>query len=85
MGEDVADVGDEGEVAGAPEAEEEGEGDRQADDGEGGVGSDDGAAEGWVLGVGALGVGEGCGGEEQQREVGGEGVVLLVGREGEEE
>ncbi len=34
---------------------------------------------------GLLGAGEGCGDEDQEREIGGEGVVLLVGGEGEED
>ena len=38
MGEEVADVGDEGEMAGGPEAVDEGDGDGDAEDGEGGVG-----------------------------------------------
>ena len=38
VGEEVADVGDEGEVARGPEAVGEGDGDGDADDGEGGVG-----------------------------------------------
>ena len=32
-----------------------------------------------------FGAGEGCGDEDQEREIGGEGVVLLVGGEGEED
>ena len=36
-------------------------------------------------GVGGFGAGEGGGEEHQQREIGGEGVVLLVGGEGEED
>ena len=35
--------------------------------------------------VGGFGAGEGGGEEHQEREVGGEGVVLLIGGEGEEE
>ena len=85
VGEEVADVGDEGEVAGGPEAVGEGESDGDAEDGEGGVGEGDPAAGGFVFGVGVFGAGEGGGDEDQEREVGGEGVVLLVGGEGEED
>ena len=49
VGEQIADVGDEGEVAGAPEAEAEGDGDGEAEDGEGGVGDGDPAAGGLVV------------------------------------
>ncbi len=38
-----------------------------------------------VVGEGGFGAGEGGGEEDQEREVGGEGVVLLVGGEGEED
>jgi hypothetical protein len=51
MGEEVADVGDEREVAGGPEAVGEGDGDGEAEDGEGGVGDGDPAAGGAVEGV----------------------------------
>ena len=50
VGEEIADVGDEGEVAGAPEAVGEGDGGGDADDGEGGVGEGDPAAGGCVFG-----------------------------------
>ena len=49
VGEEVADVGDEGDVAGGPEAVGEGEGDGDAEDGEGGVGDGDPAAGGLGL------------------------------------
>ena len=85
VGEEVADVGDEGEVAGGPEAKEERDGDGKADDGEGGVGDGDPAAGGAVFRVGGFGAGEGCGDEDEEWEVGGEGVVLLIGGDGEED
>ena len=59
MGEEVADVGDEGEMARGPEAVGEGDGDGEADDGEGGVGEGDPAAGGFVFGVGCLRRGRG--------------------------
>jgi hypothetical protein len=85
VGEEVADVGNEGEMAGAPEAVGEGDGDADSDDGEGGVGEGDPTAGGVALGEGVFGVGEGCGDEDKDGEVGGEGVVLLVGGDGEED
>ena len=86
MGEEVADVGDEGEVARAPEA----------------VGESVTAMarprtvkaawakviqrrEDLSVGEGVFGAGERGGDEDQEREVGGEGVVLLIGGEGEED
>ena len=49
------------------------------------MGGGDPAAGGIVFGVDVLGVGERGGDEDQEWEVGGEGVVLLVGGEGEED
>ena len=73
-------------MARGPEAVGEGGGDGEADGGEGGVGE----GEGWVRGSrfavrGLLGAGQGGGEEHQEREVRGEGVVLLIGGEGEED
>ena len=47
--------------------------------------TDDPATGGVVFGVEPLGADEGCAEEDQEWEVGGEGVVLLVGGEGEED
>ena len=52
VGEELADVGDEGEVAGGPEAVGEGGGDGEAEEGVGGEGEGEGAAEGGVVGSG---------------------------------
>ena len=60
MGEEFADVGDEGEMAGGPEAVGEGCGDGEAEGGVGGEGEGEGAAEGGVEGV-AFDGGEGRG------------------------
>ena len=82
MGEEFADVWDEGEMARGVEAVGEGRGDGEADSGEGGVGEEQGC---WLFVVGCwltcvlFGAGEGCGEEHQEREVRGEGVVLLIG------
>src|SRR5271156_1064583 len=73
MGEEIADVGDEGEMAGGPEAVGEGERDGDAEGGEGGVGRGDPTTCGTVFGVGVLGTGEGGGDEDQERKVRGEG------------
>ena len=85
MGEEVADVGDEGDVARDPETVGESECDGDAEYGEGRVGDGDPEARGFVFGVDVFGVCECYGDEDQDREVGGEGVVLLVGGEGEED
>ena len=85
MGEEVADVWDEGEMARGVEAVGEGRGNRETDEGECGVGKGDPAARGFRCVVCVFGAGEGCGEEHQEREVGGEGVVLLIGGEREEE
>ena len=85
VGEEVADVWNEGEVAGVPEAVGQGGGDQCSENGEGGVGEADVAAAGFVDRVGLLGAGDGGAGEEEDGEPGREGVVLLVGGEGEEE
>ena len=49
VGEEIADVRHEGDVAGGPEAVGEGEGDGEAEDSEGGVGGGDPAAGGFVF------------------------------------
>src|ERR1700733_3632642 len=85
MGEEVADVGDEGEAAGAPETVGQGDGDGEADDGKGGVADDYPAAGRLVFVVEALGAHEGGAEEDEEWEIGGEGVVLLVGGDGEED
>ena len=65
VGEDIADVGNEGQVAGAPEAVDQRDGNGHAEDGEGGVGDGDPASRGGVEGEGLLGVGEGDGKENE--------------------
>ena len=85
MGEEFSDVWDEGEMARGVEAVGQRSGDGEADGGEGGVSEGDPAAGGFFCVVGGFGAGESCGEEHQEREVGGEGVVLLIGGEGEEE
>src|SRR3984885_2885689 len=85
MGEEIADVGDEGFVAGDPEAIDKSERDGAAEDGKGGVGGSDRTACGAVFGVDGFGSGESGGHEDQEREGGGEGVVFLIGREREED
>ena len=88
MGEEIVDVGERGEVARGPQAEGQGRGDGDAEDGERGVGEGEPAAGGSrfgvAAGISAFGARERCGDEHQQREIGGEGVVLLVGGEREE-
>ena len=84
MGEEVADVGDVREVAGAPEAVGEGDGCGEADEVKVAWATVIQRRARFVFGVGALRAGEGGGEEYQEREVGGEGVVLLVGGEREE-
>jgi len=84
-GEEIADVGHEGEVTRCPETVGECDSDGDAQDGEDGVCSGDQTARGWVEGEGLFGAGEGCGEEDQEWEVHGEGVVLLVGGQREED
>src|ERR1700727_2869268 len=85
MGEEITDVGDERFVAGDPEAIDKSEGDGDAEDGNGGVSGSDRTACRAVFGVDVFSPGESGGHEHEKREIGGEGVVLLVGREGEED
>ncbi len=88
VGEQVADVGNEGDVARGPEAIGEGERDGDAEDGEGGMGCGDPAAGEFCLrvcsGEGLLRAFEGGGDEDEEWEVRRKGVVLLIGGEGEE-
>ena len=88
MGKQITDVGDEGFVAGDPEAVDQSDGDGNAEDREDGVSGGDPAACGavwrmlWRIDVFCLG--ESGGREHEEREVGREGVVLLISREREE-
>src|SRR5438309_6262942 len=70
VGEEVAYVGDEGDVAGCTEAVSEGDDDGYAEEGEGGVGCGDPAAGDGVFGVfggvGVFGAGEGGSDEDQE-------------------
>ena len=80
VGEEVADVFHEGKAARGPKAEGEGGGDGEA---EGSVG--DVRGEECAGGVAGFGLCECDAEEHQQRGIGGDGVVLLVGGEGEED
>ncbi len=80
-----ADVGVVGQVARAPHAVEQRDGGGQAQADEESMREGDGAARFKRAGVGLLGARDGGRDQQQQRQVGGERVVLLVGREREEQ
>src|SRR5665213_3393313 len=85
VGEQVADIWNESKRAGAPQAVSKRGGNGEADDGVGDVSGEEGL-QGPVFRVrNALGASDGRADQHQQREVDGEGVVLLIGRDCEED